>query len=883
MYWNIMDINLNESFEKIISNLDLIPIPTISINAKSKLIMNVNKAYEGLIGINKKKIVGFPCRYSNFCFEEKECCPITDLGDSSENFNTYIINKDDLKVPVLRKISKIGFNGNNYYLETIIDLKKYIDKSLELERKILIINHNLEEKVKNSTDEFNQLNFKLKEELELYKKTKEDLLESQRMYETFYQNAPLGILTLSRTGIITSCNKLLYDSSGYTPENLVGKHFARNSAVLPRDIPRYLKLFSAVLRDKSIKPFVANLKTKDKKDFFVEVRLAKIKKAGKIVGFHLILRDVTESIIAERALSDSEKRFKLLSEATSEGIIIHDKGKILDGNERLAQMFGIPHIKENKMSVFKFLTKKSCVTVLRKIITNYSKPYQVEGIKKDGTKFPIEVSARSIPFEGKIVHVASIRDITAYKEAEKVIKESEQKFRDLAETLPEMVFESDTKGRMSYVNETGCILFGYNKKAINKGISLFEVTDKNDHIRLKNNMEVLFRNKKLGPQQYTAIKKSGQRIHVEVHSNININEKGELVGIRGILIDITERKKADEKIKLLSFHDYLTGIYNRAFFEEELHRLDTERQLPLTVVIGDVNGLKIINDAFGHEKGDELLIKIAKIFKESFRSEDIVARWGGDEFTVILPKINLKDTLKIISRINEKLKKESTKTLPLSVAFGLSTKEDSSQKIDELIKTAEDKMYRHKLIERQSAHSTIISSLEKALEERDYETEAHVKRIKNLAIKLGKELKLSEETLDELTLLAVLHDIGKISIADSIIFKPRSLTEEEWQVIKRHPEVGYRIATSSAELAPIAKGILCHHEWWNGKGYPKGLKGKNIPLISRIISIVDAYDAMTNNRPYRKALSTEKAIEELKRCAGTQFDPILVNKFIEII
>lgn len=346
---------------------------------------------------------------------------------------------------------------------------------------------------------------------------------------------------------------------------------------------------------------------------------------------------------------------------------------------------------------------------------------------------------------------------------------------------------------------------------------------------------------------------------------------------------LQEIRKFEKEIKYLSFHDYLTGIYNRAFFEEELVRLDTERQLPLTIVIGDVNGLKIINDVFGHERGDELLIRIARILKESFRSEDIVARWGGDEFTVILPKLDTEETLKIISRVNGRFKKESTKTLPLSVAFGLSTKTHFSQKTAEVIKTAENNMYGQKISEQKSIQSTIITSIGKALKEKDYETERHIERMKDLGVKLGKDLKLPEETLDDIALLATLHDIGKISIADSIIFKAADLSRKEWKVIKRHPEIGYRIAESSAELAPIAKGILHHHEWWNGKGYPKGLSGEHIPLIARLIAIVDAFDAMTNDRPYRKALTIEEAIAEIKRCSGTQFDPELVKKFIKII
>ncbi|MCJ7665775.1 MAG: diguanylate cyclase, partial [Actinobacteria bacterium] len=325
------------------------------------------------------------------------------------------------------------------------------------------------------------------------------------------------------------------------------------------------------------------------------------------------------------------------------------------------------------------------------------------------------------------------------------------------------------------------------------------------------------------------------------------------------------------------------GLYNRAFFEEELKRLDTKRQFPLAIVMGDVNGLKIINDAFGHEKGDELLNKIAKALKVSLRSEDILARWGGDEFVAILPKTNIKEAKDILERVKIELKQKSTKIMPLSVAFGVSTKEDASKNISEVIKDAEDKMYRHKMVKERSFHSSLISSLEKALEERYYDTEEHVKRMKVLTRKLGKELSLSDEVLDELTLLAALHDIGKISIADSIILKTESLTGEEWEAVKKHPMIGYRIAESCVGLAPIAKGILYHHERWNGEGYPEGKKGEEIPLISRVISIIDAYDAMTNDRPYRKALDKEKAIEELKKFSGSQFDPVLVKKFLQLI
>src|SRR4030042_3500532 len=344
---------------------------------------------------------------------------------------------------------------------------------------------------------------------------------------------------------------------------------------------------------------------------------------------------------------------------------------------------------------------------------------------------------------------------------------------------------------------------------------------------------------------------------------------------------LDDLEKTQDKVKYMSFHDSLTGLYNRTYFEEELRRLDTKGHLPLSIVIGDINGVKLINEALGYEKGDELINKISKILKNCFRAEDIIARWGCGEFIIVLPNTVEKDTLKIIERIKQSCKKNSSKTMPLSISIGVFSKRNSSQNMEDIIKKAEDMMYRNKLIERQSARSSIISSLEKTLAERDYETKEHVQRMKIFAKQMGEKLKLSAGQLDELNLLAALHDLGKLAIADSIILKPGKLNDEEWKLIKKHPEIGYRISQSSLQLAPISNAILSHHENWDGSGYPHGLRKSGIPLISRIISIVDAYDAMTSDRPYRKAMSKADAIKELKRCSGTQFDPDLVKFFID--
>jgi len=466
------------------------------------------------------------------------------------------------------------------------------------------------------------------------------------------------------------------------------------------------------------------------------------------------------------------------------------------------------------------------------------------------------------------------------KQAEDALRLSEERFSKAFNGSPIAMCITSLEGaKIIDINDSFCRLAERSRNEI-LGLAVLDFDDwvyKADYELVK---AMVLNGETVHDIEFSFRKKTGQ-LRVILFSAELFDINGETC-ILSIIMDITDRKKAEEEIRYLSFYDRLTGLYNRAFFEEELIRMDTERQLPISLIMGDLNGLKLINDSMGHQEGDKLLIKAGEILKKSCRREDIVARWGGDEFIILLPGCDSEAGLRIIENIQEICKSDNDFPIEISISLGLACKSHSNQNMQEIIKEAEDKMYRNKLLEARSTRSSFISSLEKTLWAKSHETQEHCMLLQEMALEIGYMADLSEGELSKLKMLAYFHDIGKIAIPNAILNKPGKYSPEEWETLKRHSEIGYRIALSSPELAPVAEAILFHHEHWDGQGYPIGLKGEEIPLMSRIIAIVDAYSVLINGRPYQKPVSSEDAWIEIARCAGSQFDPELVEKAMEL-
>ena len=372
--------------------------------------------------------------------------------------------------------------------------------------------------------------------------------------------------------------------------------------------------------------------------------------------------------------------------------------------------------------------------------------------------------------------------------------------------------------------------------------------------------------------------------HIEVKYKMISTEESEKDNntLMLILSDITEKRKVEDQVIYLSYHDKLTSLYNRAYVESILPQLQSEASLPLSIIMADMNGLKLTNDVFGHDSGDKLLINASKVFLSCCRQSDIVARWGGDEFFLILPGASSTVCAKICERIKDLCSKVDPDPIGLSVSLGATTSENLNTDLTSLMTVAETAMYSNKLIESKKNREKIIFSVEKSLHQHCFEDIEHVNRLKAAVTRFSKVLQfqLDANTIETMILLARFHDVGKAAIPRAILSKAGPLTQDEWNIMRSYTEIGYRMAQSIDEPV-LAQAILAFREHWDGQGYPYGLKEEKIPLISRIVSILDAYDVMTHGRPYKAKMSRAEAVKELKRCSASQFDPNFVILFLD--
>lgn len=601
--------------------------------------------------------------------------------------------------------------------------------------------------------------------------------------------------------------------------------------------------------------------------------------------FHIFARRI-EDIIAlkhmEKKIKESEQAFRTVFDSVHDAIFVHrPDGKILDVNQTTLRLYGIASKEEAvKLSILEDCSSpdndlEQLSEWWKRAVEGESPRFEWKARRPaDGTVFDAEVCLKKIAFGGQEAILATVRDITERKREEELL-------RSIFDHSPIGMYIA-SEGKFQLVNFQFEKLSGYSREEL-IGREALSLVFPEDRETVRREAVRMLKGGEARPYEFRIITKHGETRWVE-ETVASWQHEGRRVTL-GSIVDVTERKRFAQKLEYVSLHDQLTGLYNRAYFEEQLKRLGRSNQYPVSIVVADVNGLKLVNDTLGHHKGDKLLISCARILKEGLRQSDIVARVGGDEFVALLPRTDEAAGSSILRRLRSSIEQYNRKhpQLPLSVSFGIATAYNSEELVKQAYKKADDLMYREKLHLGTSARSQIVNALLAALSERDHLTEGHGRRLQHLCRILGERVGLSPQQMANLSLLAQVHDIGKVGIPDTILFKTGSLTEEEWEIMRQHSEKGYRIALASPDLAAVADLILKHHERWDGSGYPLGLKGEEIPVECRILAIADAFDAMTSHRPYRKAGTVEEALQEIRRCAGTQFDPELVEVFLQVI
>ncbi len=585
--------------------------------------------------------------------------------------------------------------------------------------------------------------------------------------------------------------------------------------------------------------------------------------------------------LLERQRAEREL-YAVMMRSLPEGVVMtDDKGIITLFNPMGEQIGGVPagevlgRLSSEVFRLQNLMTGEALPDPVQEVLrtgVRVDSPRYCGLVRRDGTECFIEGSATPVPSsDGRTAGVVvSFRDITREYEQEKGM----EAFFDVNIELLSIM---DEQGMFQRVNRKFEEILGYRVEEV-EGTHFLDYIHPGERERIRADLLEAARKRSVTAFVGRFRRRDGAWRYIEWYT---------MPGIGGLVYssgrDVTERKMREERMAQIGYHDSLTGLYNRRFLEEEVRRLDTARNLPLSIIMGDMNGLKLINDAFGHEQGDEFIRKAARAIRAGCRSGDLAARWGGDEFMICLPETGLDDARKVVERIVAQCREAHVNGFEISIAFGLSTKSDKGMAMADVLHEAEECMYRQKANDRRFARGDVINAVRLSLYQREPEEEAHARLVGNLCRRTALALGLGDDAAEKLAQGGLMHDIGKVAVNPRILEKKGRLTENEWSQIRRHPEIGFRVVSSQPDLEEIGHAILAHHERLDGSGYPKGVGDGDIGLYARIIAVTESYASMIRPGTYgkgRHAISRDEAVAEIRRNEGVQFDPQVAEVFI---
>lgn len=726
------------------------------------------------------------------------------------------------------------------------------------------------------------------------------LKKDQERFQDMAGNSRSYIWEMNMDGMHTYISPSVERVLGYKPQELIGVKMIYDMSVQEEwgSVKRFTE--DLLEQGKSIENMEMKQATKSGDIVWVLVNGKPFyDRDGRQIGFRGLDTDITERKQAESSLVESEERYNSIMKISNTGVWEYDeKNKRLWASDEYFTMLGFESSdfpndrKDNLTEVWSELLYPSDRDRATQTFENYfnmdtTRLYEntFRMKRKDGSFAWIWSRGKLLrDSDGNLTRsmVGLHIDITKMKELEAQLSLEKDQFKTTLMSIGEGVISTNRSGQIVMMNQVAEQLTGWSQKeALNSPlVKVFQVvneftgeqiTDIAERVMSTGEATSLGSGKILYSRNKNAFP-------IEDRATPIRNHKGIPSGVVIVFRDFSEQKKKQNEIEYLSYHDQLTGLYNRRYFEEEMKRLDKGRNLPLTLVMVDVNGLKLINDAFGHLSGDDLLRAVAKGLKDVFRGGDIITRVGGDEFAILLPETPAEITRRRLTDLENHLYAEKVQGVSISISSGFSTKHTEDEDILEVFRRADHLMYQTKVANRPQTRKMMIDDLLQFFYERHPEEATHAKSVSDMANQLGKALGLSDEDREELRNTALYHDIGKLAVKKEILMKADALSPREREELERHPEIGYSILSSMSEFAGIAEYILSHHERWDGNGYPNGLKGSKIPLKSRIIHVVEVYDNLTRTTAYREKRSKDEAMKEIRSHAGKQFDPYIVER-----